>query len=96
MQLDAEVLELAETKSVSYHSPSFFLEVLPRKRRLLLSLPLDYNEIDDPDGVAKDSTEWKFLFYANYEGGVTVNIKEESDIENALPVIRQSLKLAKA
>lgn len=95
-ELDAEVLELAEKKSVSYHAPDFFLEVLPRKRRLLLSLPLDYNEVDDPEGIAKDSTEWKFLVYANYEGGVTVNVREESDIAKALPLIRQSLELAKA
>lgn len=42
-ELDAEVLELAEKKSVSYHAPVFFLEVLPRKHRLVLLLPLDYN-----------------------------------------------------
>ena len=28
--LDSDVLEIAEAKSVSYHSPEFFLEVIPR------------------------------------------------------------------
>ena len=93
-ELDAGVLELAEKKSVSYHSPDFFLEVLPRKHGLLLLLSPDYNEVDDPDGITGDATEWKFLFYANYEGGVTINIKEECDIERCIPIIRQSLKLA--
>lgn len=87
-------IELAEKNSVSYHSPGFFLEVLPRKHRLLLLLPLDYNEVVDPTGIAGDATEWKFLTYANYEGGVTLNIGEPGDIENALPIIRQSLNLA--
>ena len=87
-------MELAEKKSVSYHAADFFLEVLPRKHRLLLLLPLDYNEVDDPEGIAGDATEWKFLFYANYEGGVTINIDDVGDIENAIPIIRQSLKLA--
>lgn len=93
-ELDSGVLELAEKKSVSYHAPGFFLEVLPRKHRLLLLLPLEYNEIDDPQGVAEDATEWKFLFYANYTGGVTIGLKEAGDIENAMPIIRQSLRLA--
>src|SRR5206468_6582895 len=30
-KLDQDVTEMAETKSVSYHTPAFFLEVLPRK-----------------------------------------------------------------
>ena len=29
-----ERIELAENKSVSYHAPAFFLEVIPRKERL--------------------------------------------------------------
>ncbi|MDA1278000.1 MAG: DUF262 and DUF1524 domain-containing protein [Verrucomicrobia bacterium] len=93
-RLDAAVLELAEKKSISYHSPGFFLEVLPRKHRLLLLLPLDYNEVVDPTGIAGDATESKFFVNANYEGGVTINIREPVDIENALPIIRQSLNLA--
>ncbi len=92
-ELDAEVLELAEKKSISYHAPGFFLEVLPRKHKLLLLLPLDYNEVFDPTGAATDASEWKFLFYANYEGGVTISIREPADIANALPIIRQSLNL---
>ena len=51
-------------------------------------------EVEDPEGIAGDATEWKFLFYANYEGGVTINIDDVGDIEKAIPIIRQSLKLA--
>jgi len=93
-ELDANILELADKKSVSYHAGDFFLEVLPRKRRLVLSLPLNFNEIEDPHGAAKDSSDTKFLFYSNYDGGVIVNLKHVSDIEHALPLVRQSLKLA--
>jgi uncharacterized protein with ParB-like and HNH nuclease domain/predicted transport protein len=92
--MDTEVLELAEKKSVSYHASGFFLEVLPRKHRLLLSLPLEYSEVDDPLEIAHDATEKKFYFYANYEGGVTISIVAKEDIEKAMPLIRQSLKLA--
>ncbi len=88
------ILELAESKSVSYHAPAFFLEVLPRKHKLLLLLPLDHSEIEDPHGLSEDATEWKFLFYAKHEGGVLLRIKDEQDIEHALPIIRVAYSLA--
>jgi uncharacterized protein with ParB-like and HNH nuclease domain/predicted transport protein len=89
-EVDPAILELAESKSVSYHAPGFFLEVLPRKHKLLLLLPLDHSEIQDPHGLSEDATEWKFLFYAKHEGGVLLRIKVEQDIEHALPIIRQA------
>lgn len=88
--MDGDIIELAEQKSVSYHAPGFFLEVLPRKHRINLLLPLDFNEVDDPAGIAQDATQWKFLFYAQYEGGVSIPIREADDIEKALPMIRQA------
>ena len=86
--LDPAVLEVAESKSVSYHAPGFFLEVLPRKHRLNLLLPLDHGEVDDPHGLASDATEWKFLIHAKYEGGVFLRIQSEDDIEHAMPIVR--------
>jgi predicted transport protein len=93
-EVDPAILELAESKSVSYHAPGFFLEVLPRKHKLLLLLPLDHSEIEDPYGLSEDAKEWKFLFYAKHEGGVLLRIKQERDIEHALPIIRQAYSLA--
>lgn len=95
-QINADVVELAESKSVSFHSPNFFLEILPRKHRLTLLLPLDFSEVDDTTGIAEDATEWKFFFYAKYEGGVSIKIKELGDIEHAIPIIRQAYSLANA
>ena len=40
------VIEAAERKSVSYHDPEFFLEVIPRKYGLVLVIDLDFNEVD--------------------------------------------------
>jgi len=94
--IDTTILELAETKSVSYHSSGFFLEVLPRKHRLLLLLPLDHTEIDDPHGLSEDATNWKFLFYAKYEGGVLLRIEDNDDIHQALPIIYQAFASAAA
>jgi predicted transport protein len=89
-QIDPAILELAEVKSVSYHGPGFFLEVLPRKQRLSLLLPLDHAEIDDPHGLAQDATEWKFVVNAKHEGGVLLRINDPDQIDHAMPIIRQA------
>ena len=94
LKMGDDVLELADTKTVSYHGPDFFIEVLPRKRRLTLLLPLEFNEIDDPHDIASDATEWKFFFYAKYEGGVSVRINEKEEIVQALPIIKQAYNFA--
>ena len=90
LEVDSDVLELAESNSVSYHGPAFFLEALPRKYGLTLLLPLEFSEIHDPTGIAQDATQWKFLFYANYEGGVSLSIGQDEDIESAMPIIRHA------
>lgn len=90
MTIGSDVLELAEPNSISYHGPAFFLEVLPRARKLTLLLALDFNEVDDPSGLAKDATEKKFFVHARHEGGVSMSIWDADAIEKALHVIRQA------
>ena len=94
LKMGDDVLELAEAKTISYHGPDFFLEVLPRTHRLTLLLPLEFNEIDDPHGIASDATEWKFFFYAKHEGGVSIRINEKKEIKQALPIIKQAFNFA--
>lgn len=94
LAMGEDVFELAEAKTVSYHGPDFFVEVLPRKRRLTLLLPLEFNEIDDAHNIASDATEWKFFFYAKYEGGVSIRINEKEEILQALPIIKQAYNFA--
>lgn len=84
-----DVIEIAERKSVSYHAPGFFVEVLPKKYELYLLLPLDYNEIDDPDEIAEDATKYKFIPNAvhDYDCGVVVYIRNKEQIASAMPII---------
>lgn len=95
-ELDDEVIELAEQKSVSYHGPSFFLEVLPRKHRINLLLALDFNEVEDPAGIAQDATQWTWFVNAQHAGGVSVRISEPADVDKAMPLIRQAYAVASA
>jgi uncharacterized protein with ParB-like and HNH nuclease domain/predicted transport protein len=88
--LDSNVQELAETNSVSYYGPGFFLEVLPRRYGLTLLLALDFNEIDDPSGLAQDATQFKFFVHAQHEGGVSLSVADIGAVESALPLIRQA------
>ena len=90
LALDSDMLELAEQKSVSYHGPEFFLEVLPRRYSLTLLLALDFNEVDDPSGLARDATQREFFINAQHEGGVSLRVGDASSIENAIPIIRQA------
>jgi predicted transport protein len=88
--LDSDILELAEPNSVSYNGPAFFLEVLPRRYKLVLLLALDFNEVDDLSGLAEDATEKQFYVNARYEGGVKVSIWNVATIDKATPLIRQA------
>jgi uncharacterized protein with ParB-like and HNH nuclease domain/predicted transport protein len=89
--LDGQVIELAENKSVSYHGPQFFLEVLPREHKLKLLLPLEIGEVEDQYGLAEDASQRKFFFYAKYAGDVAITITKSDDIPKAVPVIQQAL-----
>lgn len=90
LAFDTDILELAEPNSISYHGPAFFLEVLPRAHKLTLLLALDFKEIDDPSGLAKDATEKKFFVHARHEGGVSMSISDAQAVESALSIIRQA------
>lgn len=93
--LDSDVIEMAEQRSVSYHGPAFFLEVLPRKNRIGLLLSLDFNEVEDRVGVAQDASQWKFIVNALYEGGVYVDVDTEADVDKALPLVHQAREIAR-
>lgn len=90
-----DAIELAEKRSVSYHQPTFFLEVIPRQYGVVLLLALDFNDIEDPTGLAQDTSQWKFIVHAAYDAGVYVLISEQSDIDRTMPIIRKAHELAR-
>ena len=94
LEIDSDIIELAEPHSVSYHGPEFFLEVLPRTDRINLLLALGFNEAEDSHGIAEDTSQRKFFVHAQYEGGVNIPIWSVGDIEIALPIIRQAHALS--
>jgi predicted transport protein len=90
LDLAPEIVELGEAKSVSYHTHTFFLEVLPRASRLMLLFALEVGSLNDPHRVAEDARTWSFFFHAQYRGGVCAQVGQPSDIDKVLPLIRQA------
>jgi predicted transport protein len=88
--LGQDVVELCGAKSVTYRVFDFFLEVIPRKKRLSLILNLDFEECDDPSQRAIDATEYAFITHASESGGVLFSIDDESQVPMAMLVVRQA------
>lgn len=85
-----EVIEMAEAKSVSYHDPDFFLEVIPRKRGLGLLIGIDYNEVDGRDETVQDTANYSFVMNASYQGGVLINLRDLDQLKQAMQVIARA------
>ncbi len=90
LSIDTEIIELAEDKSVSYHGPAFFVEVIPRVHGFSLLLPLAFNEVADYGSIAEDTAQWKFIVNAAYDGGVLVSVSDSDGVKAALPLIRHA------
>ena len=88
------VIELPEGKSVSYHSPYFFLEVLPRTGYLTLLLSSDYTNVDQENDFVKDASEWRYLAHSKHDGGSIAHIETAQDVETVMPFVRQAFATA--
>jgi len=88
-----DVIEAAERKSISYHDPEFFLEVIPRKRGLLLVVDLDFNEVDAEVDLAEDASDRSFIIHATHQGGVLVHLRSLEQLDQALAIVAQARAL---
>ena len=90
MVLGDDIVELCGAKTVTYRVYDFLLEIIPRKRRLLLSFNLDYEDCDDPSQRASDATEWAFIIHATESGGVLFDLRDSSQFGAAIHIARQA------
>ena len=88
-----DVIEAPERKSISYHDPEFFLEIIPRKRGLLLVVDLDFNEVDAEDDLAEDASDRSFVIHATHQGGVLVHLRRLEQLDQALAIVAQARAL---
>jgi predicted transport protein len=88
--LGDDVVELYGAKSVVYRVFDHFVEVLPRSRRVLLLVNLDFDEADDPSGIARDASDKAFIANASESGDVLFPVADASHIPAAIHIVRQA------
>ena len=71
---------------IAYKADTNFVDIVPQKSRLRLSLNMKFSEIDDPKQLCKDVTEkgrWG-------NGDIEVGLDNENQIDDVMNLIMQS------
>ena len=91
-----DVIEVIERKSVCCYGPDFFAELIPMRRSVRVLLPLEFSEIEIPDGLTViDASTWRCVSYRSHTNAdLIVEVYDETTIVLATPVIRQALELS--
>jgi predicted transport protein len=90
LALGPDVVELFGFKSVVYRVFDHFLEVIPRSRRLSLLMNIDFEDTDDPSGLARDASDFAFIVNATESGDVLFSFGDVADVAAATHIIRQA------
>lgn len=94
--LHPDVIEVAEANSIVYYAPDgdYFVELLPRKYRLILLLDLEPNECVVRDQFVRSASDRKFLVHASQDGGTLYRLRNLAQVEVAMKLARQAFELA--
>lgn len=94
--IDPKIIEVVRSNSIAYYADDgdYFLEVLPRKRKLTLLLNLTLGECTYHDEYLADATEYKFIVNAKHEGGVFYRYKAVNQTDGAIRLVRQAYEIA--
>lgn len=87
MNLDSAVREESKRMYIAFKTDSNFVDVVPQRSRLRLSLNMPFGEINDPQGICKDVSgvgRWG-------NGDVEFGVSTLGDLDYALVLITQSL-----
>ncbi len=88
-----ECVAVVEKKSLCYYdrNANFYAEILPMSRYVRLLIPLEFHEVDDPSGIASDTTQWKVLpNVVHRDCGVCIDVRNEENISDAVALVRQA------
>ena len=92
-----ESIKVVEGNSLCFYdaqTAGFFAEMLPMSGYVRLLLPIDFEEIDDPERMARDVTAWKFLpNVVHRDCGVFVDIESTQSIPSAVAMVRQAFNV---
>ncbi len=88
LNLDSSVTEEILKLYITYKSATNFVDVVPQKSRLRLSINMRFSEIDDPKGLCKDVTDlgrWG-------NGDVEVGLSSAAQLEDIMYLVTQSFE----
>lgn len=88
LNLDASVTEEFLKKYIAYKTTTNFVDVVPQKSRLRLSLNMEFDEVYDPKELCKDITNlgrWG-------NGNVEVGLKSAEELDDVMTLVRQSFE----
>ena len=86
LYIDSTVKEEFKKLYIAYKTTTNFVDIIPQKSRLRLSLNMNFDEINDPQGICKDVTNlgrWG-------NGDVEVGFKRSTEIDYVMFLIEQS------
>jgi predicted transport protein len=86
LYIDPTVKEEFKKLYIAYKTTTNFVDIVPQKSRLRLSLNMTFDEINDPQGICKDITNlgrWG-------NGDVEVGFKSSTEIDYVMFLIQQS------
>ncbi|WP_249870787.1 DUF262 and DUF1524 domain-containing protein [Oceanobacillus saliphilus] len=86
--LDSSVREEFKKMYIAYKTTTDFVDIVPQKSRLRLSLNMPFNEIHDPKGICKDITNlgrWG-------NGDVEIGMSNANEIDDIMYLIQQSFE----
>ena len=89
----SDIIEVIEHKSVCCYGPEFFAELLSMKGWVRIILPLEFNEVEKPDGLTvQDASTWKFVpNRVHTDSDLLVDVWRKEDIAAVSSMIRQAL-----
>jgi predicted transport protein len=87
LNLDSSVREEVLKLYIAYKTVTNFVDIVPQKSKLKLSLNMQFDEINDPKGICKDVTD-KGKWYGN--GDVEVNVSKFEELDYVMFLIKQA------
>ena len=90
-----KLIVTVERKSACYYVGSnLVLEILPQKWGVRLLLDIGFAEVDDPQELARNANDWKFIPNAAFsDWEVLVDVSSDDQIDGAMSIVRQALDL---
>ncbi|MGL4346698.1 MAG: GmrSD restriction endonuclease domain-containing protein [Chitinophagaceae bacterium] len=89
LNIDASVNEEYTKLYIAFKSNTNFVDIVPQKTRLCLSLNIEFNQIDDPLGLCLDVTNkghWG-------NGDIRVDISKMNELDNVMDLIQQAFDI---